>query len=119
MLPAEQSRPDIAAKRARWQAHQGKTDARRLVLIDETRIKTNMASLRGWGLRGQRLDAGVPHGRWKTPTFIVALRHDRIDAPCVIDRPINADLFTAYVEQVLVPTLAPRDVVILDKLGGH
>lgn len=119
MLPAEQSRPDIAFKRARWQAHQGKLDPRRLVFIDETWIKTNMAPLRGWGLRGQRLDARVPHGNWKTLTFVAALRHDRVDAPCVIDGPINGDLFTAYVEQVLVPTLRPGDVVVLDNLASH
>lgn len=119
MLPAEQSRPDIAFKRTRWQAHQGKIDPRRLVFIDETWIKTNMAPLRGWGLRGRRLDARVPHGHWKTLTFIAALRHDRVDAPCVIDGPINGDLFTAYVDQVLVPTLAPGDIVILDNLGSH
>jgi transposase len=119
VLPAEQSRPDIAFKRARWQAHQGKLDPRRLVFIDETWIKTNMAPLRGWGLRGQRLDARVPHGNWKTLTFVAALRHDRVDAPCVIDGPINGDLFTAYVEQVLVPTLRPGDVVVLDNLASH
>ena len=119
MLPAEQSRPDIAFKRARWQAHQGKLDPRRLIFIDETWIKTNMAPLRGWGLRGQRLDARVPHGNWKTLTFVAALRHDRVDAPCVIDGPINGDLFTAYVEQVLVPTLRPGDVVVLDNLASH
>lgn len=119
MRPAEQSRPDIAFKRARWQAHQGTIDPRRLVFIDETWIKTNMAPLRGWGLRGRRLDARVPHGHWKTLTFIAALRHDRVDAPCVIDGPINGDLFTAYVEQILVPTLRPGDIVILDNLGSH
>lgn len=119
MLPAEQSRPDIAFKRARWQAHQGKIDARRLVFIDETWIKTNMAPLRGWGLRGRRLDARVPHGHWKTLTFVAALRHDRVDAPCVIDGPINADLFTAYVEQVLVPTLRKGDIVFMDNLRTH
>jgi len=61
----------------------------------------------------------VPHGHWKTLTFVAALRLDRVDAPCVIDGPINGDLFTAYVEQVLVPTLRPGDVVVLDNLGSH
>ena len=61
----------------------------------------------------------MPHGHWKTPTFIAALRHDRVDAPCVIDGPINGKLFTAYVEQVLVPTLRPGNVVVLDNLGSH
>lgn len=78
-----------------------------------------MAPLRGWGPRGQRLDARVPHGHWKTLTFIAALRHDRIDAPWVIDGPINGELFTVYVKKVLVPTLVKGDVVILDNLGSH
>ena len=95
ILPAEQNRPDIARKRMRWKALQGRIDPRRLVFLDETYVKTNMAPLRGWGPRGQRLVAHVPHGHWKTLTFIAALRHDRIDAPLVIDGPINGDLFTA------------------------
>lgn len=78
-----------------------------------------MAPLRGWGPRGQRLGARVPHGHWKTLTFIAALRHDRIDAPWVIDGPISGDIFTAYIQQVLVPTLAKGDIVILDNLGSH
>ena len=119
MLPAEQSRPDIAFKRARWQVHQDRIDPRRLVFIDETWIKTNMAPLRGWGPRGQRLGASVPHGHWKTLTFIAALRHDRVDAPCVIDGPINGESFRTYVEQVLVPELRPGDIVVKDNLGSH
>ena len=105
--------------RTRWKAHQGRVDPRRLVFLDETWIKTNMAPLRGWGPRGERLAAKVPHGHWKTLTFIAALRHDRVDAPCVIDGPINGELFSAYVEQVLVPTLSPGDIVVLDNLGSH
>jgi transposase len=78
-----------------------------------------MAPLRGWGPRGQRLVAHVPHGHWKTLTFIAALRVDRVDAPWVIDGPINGELFTLYVEKILVATLAKGDVVILDNLGSH
>jgi transposase len=117
--PTEQSRPDIARKRARWKARQHQIDPRRLVFLDETWIKTNMAPLRGWGPRGRRLEARVPHGHWKTLTFIAALRHDRIDAPWVIDGPINGEIFTAYVREVLAPTLAKGDIVILDNLGSH
>jgi transposase len=69
--------------------------------------------------RGRRLIAKVPHGRWRTLTFLAALRCDRIDAPCVIDGPINGRSFLAYVEQVLVPALKPGDIVIIDNLGSH
>jgi transposase len=119
VLPAEQARPDIARRRERWQAHQARIDPSRLVFIDETWVKTNMAPLWGWAPRGQRLPARVPHGHWKTLTFIAALRVDRVDAPWVIDGPINGELFTLYVEKVLVATLAKGDVVILDNLGSH
>ena len=119
MLPAEQTRPDIARKRARWKAHQGRIEPQRLVFIDETWVETNMAPLRGWGARGQRLEARLPHGHWKTLTFLAALRCDRVDAPWVIDGPINGELFTLYVEKVLAPTLAKGDIVILDNLGSH
>ncbi len=78
-----------------------------------------MAPLRGWGPRGHKLLAKAPHGRWRTLTFLAALRHDRIDAPCVIDGPINGETFRAYVEQFLVPTLKPGDLVVMDNLGSH
>jgi transposase len=66
-----------------------------------------------------RLRAKVPHGHWKTMTFLAALRSDRIDAPWLIDGPINGERFRIYVEQVLVPTLKPGDIVIMDNLGSH
>ena len=78
-----------------------------------------MAPLRGWGPKGQRLEAHVPHGHWKTMTFIAALRCDRIEAPWVIDGPINGDIFQIYVENILAPTLKRGDIVILDNLGSH
>ena len=109
----------MARRRKRWKAHQGLIAPHRLVFIDETWVKTNMAPLRGWGPKGSRLRAYAPFGHWKTMTFIAALRHDRIDAPLVIDGPINGDLFLLYVEQVLAPTLSPGDVVVLDNLGSH
>ncbi len=73
----------------------------------------------GWHRRGAPLRAHVPHGRWRTMTFLAALRHDRITAPCVIDGPINGESFKAYVEQFLVPTLQPGDIVVMDNLGSH
>jgi transposase len=116
---SEQDRPDVARRRERWKRHQGKLDAARLVFIDETWAKTNMTRTHGWCARGNRLVAKAPFGRWRTLTFLAALRHDRIEAPCVIDGPINGRSFLAYVEQILVPTLAPGDVVIMDNLGSH
>jgi transposase len=91
----------------------------RLVFIDETWAKTNMTPLRGWCQRGARLKAKAPFGRWKTMTFIAALRCDRIDAPCLFDGPINGEAFLAYVTTFLVPTLKTGDVVIMDNLGSH
>ena len=109
----------MARKRERWRRHQARLDPRRLVFIDETWAKTNMTRTHGRCPRGQRLVAKVPHGHWKTLTFLAALRCDRIDAPFVLDGPINGEWFRAYVEQLLVPTLQPGDVVIMDNLGSH
>lgn len=78
-----------------------------------------MAPLRGWAPKGQKLIAKVPHGKWETLTFLAALRHDRIDAPWLIDGPINGERFRIYVEKVLIPTLKPGDIVIADNLGSH
>jgi transposase len=89
------------------------------VFIDETWAKTNMTRTHGRCARGLRLVAKTPHGRWRTLTFLAALRADRIDAPCVIDGPINGHSFLAYIEQLLVPTLRPGDIIIIDNLGSH
>ena len=118
-LASEQERPDVARKRDSWKARQGSIDLKRLVFLDETWTKTNMAPLRGWAARGQRLIGRAPFGHWNTMTFVAALRQDGIVAPWVIDGPINGSIFQTYVEQVLVPTLRPGDIVILDNLGSH
>lgn len=78
-----------------------------------------MAPLRGWAPRGERLIAKVPHGHWNTTTFVAALRHDRIDAPWLLPGPIDGESFQAYVGKVLLPTLRPGDIVIMDNLGSH
>ena len=106
-------------RRTRWKTHQGRLDPKRLVFIDETWAKTNMTRRHGRCRRGARLVAKVPHGRWRTQTFLAALRHDRITAPCVIDGPINGISFRAYIEQFLVPTLSAGDIVITHNLGSH
>jgi putative transposase len=119
LIAAEQDRPDVARRRAQWTKYRGRVDLSRLVFIDETWTKTNMAPLRGWAPLGQRIKAKVPHGRWKTMTFLAALRHDRITAPWFIDEPINGEIFQLYIEKVLIPTLQPGDIVIMDNLGSH
>ncbi len=78
-----------------------------------------MAALRGWAPKGERLEADVPHGHWKTSTFLAALRSDRLEAPWLLDGPINGESFLVYVEEVLVPTLKPGDIVVMDNLGSH
>jgi putative transposase len=78
-----------------------------------------MAPLRGWSRKGQRLKGRVPHGHWKTLTFLAALRCDHVTAPCVFNGPINGECFLRYVEQILVPSLKPGDIVIMDNLGSH
>jgi hypothetical protein len=91
----------------------------RLAFIDETSVKSNMAKTTGWAPRGQRLVDHAPFGHWRTKTFVAALRHDRMDAPWVIDGAMNAEMFDRYVTTQLVPTLRQGDVVILDNLSSH
>jgi transposase len=112
-------RPSVERQRERWRRHQGRIDASRLVFVDETWAKTNMAPLRGWAACGRRLIGRAPHAHWRTMTFIAALRQDRIDAPFVFDGPINGTTFRAWTRERLVPTLRPGDIVILDNLGSH
>jgi hypothetical protein len=107
------------SRRRAWFRGQLDLDPDRLVFIDETGASTKMARLRGRAPRGQRLRAGVPHGHWKTTTFVGALRRAGMTAPMVLDGPMTGAWFLAYVEQVLVPTLNPGDIVILDNLPAH
>lgn len=119
MVAGERDRPDVARRRAQWIKYQDRVDPARLVFIDETWTRTNMAPLRGWAPRGSRLIGEVPHGRWRTMTFLAALRHDRITAPWLLEGPIDGESFATYVEKVLLPTLRPGDIVIMDNLGSH
>ena len=118
-MAGERDRPDVARRRAQWTKYQDRVEPERLVFIDETWTKTNMAPLRGWAPRGRRLVAKVPHRRWKTTTFVAALRLDRIDAPWLLEGPIDGESFRTYVERGLVPTLREGDIVIMDNLGSH
>jgi transposase len=118
----EQKRKDVAALRHVWIGRRQPFMANhleRLAFLDETAIKTNMAKTTGWAPCGQRLVDHAPFGHWRTQTFVAALRHDRLDAPWVIDGAMNAEMFDLYTKTQLVPTLRPGDVVILDNLSSH
>ncbi len=116
---AEQDRPDILRRRWDWVESQPDLHPDRLVFIDETWVTTSMARTHGRAPRGERLRAAIPHGHWKTTTFVAGLRNRGMIAPLVLDGPINGELFQAYVDQVLAPELRPGDVVVMDNLGSH
>ena len=116
---AERERADIAEARRLWGELQAKLDAKRLIFLDETWTKTNMARLYGRGPRGDRVIGRVPHGHWQTTTFLAGLRHDRIVAPLVLDGAIDGATFLAWVEQFLAPMLEAGDTVVADNLGSH
>ena len=115
----EQRRPDIAAARRHWRATQPLHDARSYVFLDESGITTDILRRYGRSPRGLRLHDHAPYGHWETHTVVAALRVDGLHAPAVFDGPLDNPTFLAYVEQVLVPTLRPGDIVILDNLSMH
>ena len=106
-------------ERQAWREVTAPVDSRRYVFVDESAAKTNMTRLYGRAPRGERVVDSVPHGHWKTTTMLAGLRLDGAVAPMVIDGPTDTDVFTAYVEQVLVPTLRPGDIVVVDNLAPH
>src|SRR3954452_15982072 len=116
---AEQDRPDVKRLRDGWAARLAGVAAEHLVFLDETSATTKMARPRGRSRRGQRLVMTAPHGHWKTTTLVVALRLGGLTAPTVIDGAMNGEVFLAYVQQQLVPTLKAGDVVVMDNLGSH
>ena len=121
---SEQQRADVQAARAVWRKRQAWLLAHperitKIVFIDETGINTKMARLRGRCPRGQRMVAAIPHGHWKTMTFIAGLRCDGLTAPWVIEGAMDGDAFEAYIETQLAPTLQKGDVVVLDNLPAH
>jgi hypothetical protein len=109
----------VTAKRDEWVTLRAALDPARVVFLDETWASTNMARRYGRSLKGKRLVCPIPHGHWKTTTFVAVLRVDGLGAPMVIDGAMTGDLFVAYVEQTLVPTLRPGDVVVMDNLICH
>jgi transposase len=111
--------PDILKRREAWFEGQLDLDPERLVFIDETWASTKMARTHGRCRRGERLRVGVPHGHWKTTTFVAGLTTRGVVAPFVLDGPINRNAFETYVERVLVPELRQGDIVVMDNLSSH
>jgi transposase len=109
----------VKERRTAWKAEQPTLDSASYVFIDETWASTNMTRTHGRSPQGERLVMAVPHGHWKTTTFVVGLRTTGLIAPTVVDGPMTGDVFVAYVQQQLVPTLRPGDVVVMDNLSSH
>jgi transposase len=116
---AEQDRPDVAQAREAWKADRANLDPDKLVFIDETGASTKMVRLRGRCRRGQRLLAKAPFGHWKTTTFTAGLRRNALVAPFILEGPMNGEAFRVYVEKILVPALAPDNIVVMDNLPAH
>lgn len=109
----------MKAKRAEWRADQPTLDPAKLVFLDETGASTAMTRSHGRCPRGERLVMDVPHGHWKTTTFVVALTLGGLAVPAVADGAMTGDLFVAYVAQQLAPTLKAGDIVVMDNLSSH
>ena len=109
----------MAADRAAWKVFAAGVDPRRLIFLDETFGATAMTRLYGRGPAGERVIGSVPHGHWKTTTFVAAFRLDGLFAPMVVDGALNGELFVKYVRQELAPHLRSGDILVLDNLATH
>ena len=115
----DQDRPDVAEQRADWRAKQSGMSPARLVFVDETGAATNMARRYGRSPRGKRLDGPIPHGHWKSTTFVGGLTTRGFVAPYVLDGAMNGTIFLAWIEQMLAPALVPGDIIVMDNLPAH
>jgi transposase len=116
----EQRRPDVAASRQRWRAEVMRgLSGGKVVFLDETAAKTNMARSHGYAPKGRRLEGFAPYRRWQTTTFLGAMRAGGFIAPMVVDGAMTSELFLAYVQRVLIPELSAGDVVVMDNLSCH
>ena len=116
---SEQLRADVALERQVWRQNQPTFDPDKIVFVDETGTTTAMTRLRGRCKCSERLIGRAPHGHWKTTTFVAGLRNTAITAPYVVDRPMNGEIFLAWLEQALIPTLTENDLVVMDNLPAH
>jgi transposase len=109
----------VQAARRAWSEAAPGWELDRLVFIDETGVATNMTRHYGRAPKGRRCIASAPLGHWETTTFVAALRHQQLTAPMLTDGPMDGEVFLAYVEKFLCPTLKPGDIVVLDNLSSH
>jgi transposase len=109
----------VKAAREAWFEGQTDLDPERLIFIDESGLSTKMARLRGWAPKGERCRAAIPHGHWKTITFVGGLTLEGFVAPMLLDGPMDGECFLAWVEQMLAPTLRPGALVVMDNLPAH
>ena len=116
---SEQERADVKAAREDWVDGQDDLDAEHLIFIDESGLSTKMSRLRGWAPKGERCRAAIPHGHWKTVTFVGGLTLTGFVAPMLLDGPMDGECFLAWVEQMLAPTLHPGNIVVMDNLAAH
>jgi transposase len=109
----------VKAAREEWLETKSELDPERLIFIDESGLSTKMARLRGWAPKGERCRAAIPHGHWKTITFVGGLTPNGFVAPMLLDGPMDGECFLAWVEQMLAPTLRPGNLVVMDNLSAH
>jgi hypothetical protein len=116
-ISLEHTRPDVAQRRDAWRRDQLGLDAGNLIFIDEAWANTNLTRLRGRAPRGEQLVDRTPHGQWKTSTLIAALDVVGVRCATMVNGAIDADVFNAFVERVLLPELRPGDVAVLDNFS--
>jgi transposase len=109
----------VKAARQAWADSQPALDPHCLIFIDESGLSTKMARLRGWAREGERCRSAIPHGHWKTITFVGGLTLSGFIAPMLLDGPMNGECFRAWVKQMLAPALKPGDIVVMDNLPAH
>jgi transposase len=109
----------VKAAREAWLERQADLDPESLIFIDESGLSTKMARLRGWAPKGRRCRAALPHGHWKTITFVGGLTLAGVIAPMLIDQPMDGEIFLAWCEQMLAPALRQGDIVVMDNLPAH
>lgn len=109
----------MKAARQAWTEKQPDLDPAQLIFIDESGLSTKMARLRGWARQGERCHAAIPHGHWKTITFVGGLTLSGVVAPMLLDGPMDGEYFRAWVEQMLAPALKRGDIVMMDNLPAH